>query len=214
MVKLISLTLCLLFSEIGQGQLNISPLKMEIQNNIISYHIFALAQSSYEPNDEQLLLDNFKGGRFDNLMRGQKLELIMNFMPSEFTKFPDSNYLLFELSINNFYFVDSNTMNSILLSTPLPYDEKYLVAINKVTSEIIYISGNFFINYIIDFFPQPLTKESISNFLYLKLFNQNLTEISSIKNRNKSWIVECKLQSNSIKVVIPKKNPDKLKIYY
>lgn len=209
MKKVISFTYCIAFCTTLSSQKISSNDMRYIQNNIVAYHIFKLAENDYRSGIKNYNFDEFRVGHINLLMDAHNLTLAMNFnLISLFNDFQDKSYQFFEITINNFTYFDSINGNGISLLGMnyyfLPHDEKYLIA--KKNDQLLFISGNFFKSKLSNFFIYPVGKSDIELIIRLKFYNYNIKSVEKIILKRTHWEVNFLTDENHLYEVKIKRN--------
>lgn len=196
------------------AQFNIEEIKSLVQNNIIAFQLYTIISDKFVVDENNLLKSEyFNGNGINLLLEGQKMQLQFEVKLNQDLFFPDTSFVLYEVIRDKTIFKDSISGNGLIIPIPILIPNsnlKYLVAINKYDRRAIFISGNYFLNGIAQYFNSSMIEKDLVWFISLKLFNKGNIKIRQIKQRKEMWKI---IFENDIKaLIIPKSSPDMM--YY
>lgn len=189
------------FSQKNSYEVNCSELKDKIRNNILIYRI-KNSELFNDVVDNDILLE--KDPAFlDLLPTGEfKLKLTINKLDS--IEYPLKDYDVYNALTWNFAY-----KNNLIEKQKYTYDQKgqqkqnYLIAYNKKTDNLRFICGELYKSKIsIDFNLDDNKPETFINYLQLKLFCQNISNIQFQNRKRGQLIFSGSLEESGIEVKI------------
>ncbi|RYE54539.1 MAG: hypothetical protein EOP48_12100 [Sphingobacteriales bacterium] len=106
-------------------------------------------------------------------------------------KFPDTSFVMFEVVKKlGLYLCDKVVLDGKLF--PFEVDRRMLIAVNKRTNQVIFISGNFFLQDIRNYFNFKNGVEDFQRYLKFRYFMYGVDEAVFIKRRKNHFSFEGK----------------------
>jgi len=148
----------------------------------------------------------FRSSMINQLVEGAKKQLRLEFTLEENIDFPDDNYLIYSVYMKNLAFIDTISQETTILNfshSVFRNNNHFLIAVNKKSNELLFISGYFFKSTLISFYEQINDVETLKEYLKLKYFDIKITDFNQVIERKKYWklqIIDSKGKIHLIKV--------------